>query len=126
MGQEYLIDTNVIIDAIANKLPDGATQLLVSNELIVSAVTKIETLGWKNAPKQELNTIYDLMGIAVIVQIDDTVIDKAILIRQRKIIKLGDAIIAATALVHHYTLVTRNIADFKGIEDLKLINPYEL
>lgn len=35
-----------------------------------------------------------------------------------------DMLIAATALVHGFTLVTRNVADFKGIE-LELLNPWD-
>jgi predicted nucleic acid-binding protein len=37
---------------------------------------------------------------------------------------LGDAIIAATALVHVQTLVTRNTDDFAWIPSLKLWNPF--
>ncbi len=36
---------------------------------------------------------------------------------------LGDSIIAATALEHHQTLVTRNITDFDWIEGLKVFDP---
>jgi hypothetical protein len=39
-----------------------------------------------------------------------------------KKIKLGDAIIAATALVHQLKLVTRNIRDFNGIENLEIVD----
>ena len=35
-----------------------------------------------------------------------------------------DAIIVATAKVHHLTIVTRNVADFKGFE-VKLLNPFD-
>ena len=35
-----------------------------------------------------------------------------------------DMLIGATALVHGFTLVTRNVADFKGIE-LAVLNPWE-
>jgi len=38
---------------------------------------------------------------------------------------LGDAIVAATALAHRLTLVTRNIGDFSWIQNLDLINPFE-
>lgn len=36
-----------------------------------------------------------------------------------------DAYIAATALVHNFTLVTRNVKDFQDIPKLKLLNPFE-
>jgi toxin FitB len=38
--------------------------------------------------------------------------------------KLGDAIIAATALEHGVPLVTRNVDDFKHIPGLQVINPF--
>ncbi len=41
-------------------------------------------------------------------------------------IKLPDAIIAATALVHGLTLITRNTKDFNRIEQLDVVNPIEL
>jgi predicted nucleic acid-binding protein len=46
--------------------------------------------------------------------------------RTYKKLKLGDAIIAATALVHGFTLVTRNTKDFKNIEGLEVLDPYAL
>jgi predicted nucleic acid-binding protein len=36
-----------------------------------------------------------------------------------------DMMIASAAITHHMTLVTRNTGDFKGIEGLMLINPWE-
>ncbi|MBL7803801.1 MAG: hypothetical protein JNL02_08720 [Saprospiraceae bacterium] len=41
-------------------------------------------------------------------------------------IKLPDAIIAATALVHELDLVTRNREDFSKISNLTVLNPYEI
>jgi predicted nucleic acid-binding protein len=37
--------------------------------------------------------------------------------------KLGDAIIAATAIYYNSPLLTFNIRDFKKIKELKLISP---
>ena len=39
--------------------------------------------------------------------------------------KLPDAIIAATAINHNLILITRNVADFKKITRLKVLNPYD-
>lgn len=37
---------------------------------------------------------------------------------------LADCLIAATALVHDLTLVTRNVGDFQDLEGLKILNPW--
>src|SRR3981081_602656 len=107
MEQGYLIDTKVIIDNFGNKLPEKAKEFLNSFEPVVSAVTKVEVLGWLNATKDQLNTLYAFMEITSILSINETVIEKTILIRQTKKIALGDAIIAATALVYGLVLISR-------------------
>ncbi len=126
MEQKYLIDTNVIIDNFGNKLPENAKAFLNSFDPFISAATKIEVLGWLNATKEQLNPLYAFMEMVNILSIDETVVEKTISIRQAKKIRLGDGIIAATALVHQLTLISRNTGDFKNIEGLKVINPHDL
>lgn len=126
MEQRYLIDTNVIIDNFGNKLPENAKNFLSSLDVTISAVTKIEILGWLNATKVQLQPLYDFMEIANILPIDETVIEKTIKLRQLKKIALGDAIIAGTALAHDLVLITRNISDFKNIDGMQVIDPLNL
>lgn len=126
MEQKYLIDTNVIIDNFGNKLPEKAKSLLYTIELTISVVTKIEVLGWINATNEQLQPLYDFMEIASILPINEAVIEKTIAIRQTKKIALGDAIIAATALVHDLVLISRNTSDFNNIDDLQVIDPHTL
>jgi predicted nucleic acid-binding protein len=126
MEPEYLIDTNVVIDNFGNMLPEKAKAFASSFVPVVSVVTKKEVLGWPNATKQQLSPLYGFMETAILLTIDEAVIDKTISIRQAKKIGLGDAIIAATALQHNLKLMTHNTKDFKDIEGLQLINPYEL
>ena len=57
---------------------------------------------------------------------NDSVIERTIEIRKHYRIKLPDAVIAATALVNNFTLLTRNIVDFKHIENLNVVNPHEI
>ncbi len=38
---------------------------------------------------------------------------------------LADSILAATALIHRLTLVTRNKTDFTHITGLEIINPFQ-
>ncbi|WP_425571141.1 PIN domain-containing protein [Olivibacter ginsenosidimutans] len=52
--------------------------------------------------------------------------EETIKIRRRYSIKLPDAIIAATAISHKLTLITRNTKDFSAIKGLKSVNPFAL
>ena len=124
MEQRFLIDTNVIIDNFGNKLPDKSKAFLYSIDLTVSVVTKIEVLGWLKASQKQLQPLHDFMEVTNILPIDDEVVDKTIELRQRKKIALGDALIAATALVHNLVLITHNISDFRNIDQLQVIDPY--
>jgi predicted nucleic acid-binding protein len=126
MEQRYLIDTNVIIDNFANKLTEKGKTVLYSIEITVSAVTKIEVLGWLNATEKQLQPLNAFMEIATVLPISEAVIEKTIAIRQGKKIALGDAIIAATALVYNLTIISRNTSDFKNIEELMVVDPYKV
>jgi predicted nucleic acid-binding protein len=126
MEQRYLIDTNVIIDNFGDKLPENAITFLYSLELIISVITRIEVLGWINTTKEQLQPLYDFMELPSILPINDAVIERTIAIRQTKKIALGDAIIAATAIVYDLVLISRNTADFKNIVGLKIIDPHSL
>lgn len=66
------------------------------------------------------------MEIARILPINEAVIEKTITIRQTKKIALGDAIIAATALVYNLVVISRNTSDFKNIKGLQIIDPYKI
>jgi predicted nucleic acid-binding protein len=124
MGQKFLIDTNIVIEVLGNTLPTHIKKEVLCMPPIVSAVTYIETLGWYRATPFQIRIIQTFMSSAVILPINQPVIEKTIFIRQQKKIGLGDAIIAATAMVYDMTVVTRNISDFKSINDLKVLNPW--
>ena len=55
--------------------------------------------------------------------IDNSVLIKAIELRKTYKMKLGDSIIAATALLANIEIYTRNLDDFIKIPDLIVINP---
>ena len=67
----------------------------------------------------------EFFGVVEVLPISNAVLDRAVLLRQIRRMTLGDAIIAATALVYDRTLVTRNIGDFLWIAELTVINPFE-
>ncbi len=124
MGQKSLIDTNILIDAFGNAMPIPIRKFVAQLEPIISAVTYIETLGWHKATPDQLIPIKEFMNEILILPIDQPVIEKTIYLKQNHKIKLGDALIAATALVHNLDLITRNVKDFENIVGLKVTNPW--
>jgi predicted nucleic acid-binding protein len=66
----------------------------------------------------------DFVSCANVLALNDKVVNKTIELRRKHKKKLPDTIIAATAIVHDLTLATRNIADFKSIENLFIWNPW--
>lgn len=129
MGKRYLLDANAIIDYIGDKLTQRAAVAmdnLIDDELNISIVVKIEVLGFDGEPA-EMQKLNDFLALALILPVDDLVANKAIDLRKaHKKLKLGDALIAATALVYDFTLVTRNTKDFQIIAELDCVNPHEL
>ena len=127
MGQEqYLIDSNVIIDYLNGKLPiDGMIFMgsVVDKIPIISVISQIEVLGFK-APPEDALLLNDFMDVAQIIGLPDNIIKQTIELRKEYKIKTPDAIVAATAQLLNLTLISRNIKDFDKIKDLRLINPY--
>ena len=130
MGRSFLIDSNVLIDLFKGRFPKAAESSLVSilNEgaYYVSAITKMELLGFNTSDDTQMKFLGEVIGNGTLLPIDDPVIDATIRIRKAKKIKLPDAIIAATALVHDLTLVSRNQKDFTRIDQLQLLDPHTL
>ena len=83
-------------------------------------------LGYDDLPSK-MKQLEAFLDLANVYPLDDNVTTKTIYLRRMyKKLKLGDAIVAATALVYNFTIVTRNTADFKNIEGLEVLNPYDL
>ncbi len=125
---QYLIDTNIVIDYLGKKLPPTGMNFM--NAILdavpnVSVVTKIELLGF-NAPDEHYQLLVNFMNDATVLDLTDNIVDQSIDVRKKHKTKLPDAIIAATAVVFNLVLISRNISDFKNIDGLQVIDPYNL
>lgn len=124
MAINYLFDTNAVIDFLAGNFPNGATtwteNAIDNNEIVLSIINRMEILGF-NAKPSELSLLTEFIDAVIVLPLTNEIADKTIDIRKSRKIKLPDAIIAATAIVHDLTLVSRD-KGFKGIPDLKYIN----
>jgi len=73
-----------------------------------------------------MKVLYKFVSISIVFGLDEEIVETTIDIRKKKKIKIPDAIIAATALVYDFTLLTRNSEDFKNIVGLKVLNPWTI
>lgn len=124
---KYLLDTNVIIDAVGGCAPamDALRKAFNSDWVGYSAITRLELFGYPNLLKEEEDALSAVIEEIEQVAVTDVVIDRAILLRRSMRIKAPDAIIAATALITDAVLVTRNDADFRAVPQLIVCNPWE-
>lgn len=129
MGIKYLWDTNTAIYYLNQQFPPSAEKFmdrtLKDSIPAISVITEIELLCWKASSEKDLKILHDFVGDAMVFELEKDIKLKTANIRKTHKIKLPDAIIAATALTYDFTLLTRNVKDFKNISDLKVINPYE-
>lgn len=96
------------------------------NAVNVSVVARIEVLGFNGTP-EGMQKLEAFLNTARMFYVDDHVAQQTSILRKTyKKLKLGDALIAATALIHDFTLFTRNTDDFKNIAGLRIQNPHEL
>jgi len=119
-----LIDSNIII--YAAQVEHAALREFIAQQApAVSAISYVEVLGYHRLTEQERQHFEAFFAAAPVMPLSQEILDQAVRLRQLKKTTLGDALVAATALVHSLTLVTRNTKDFDWIPNLSLLNPFE-
>ncbi|HSS75322.1 MAG TPA: type II toxin-antitoxin system VapC family toxin [Thermoanaerobaculia bacterium] len=118
-----LLDSNIIIYS-AQPENDFLRQLIAERTPAVSGVSYVEVLGYHRLNEADRELFEAFFAETRVLPLSQPVLDKAVRLRQAKKIKLGDALVAGTALLYDLTLVTRNVDDFFGIEGLRVLNPF--
>lgn len=132
----YLLDTNVVSELRRPK-PHGAVlawlKSVDDSDLYISAVTLGEiqagiesTRAQDEAKAAQIEGWLDQVAQTYSVLPMDGAAYRmwARLMHRKSDTLYEDALIAATARVHHLTVVTRNVADFAAF-GVKLLNPFE-
>jgi predicted nucleic acid-binding protein len=126
--QSYLLDTNILI-YIEKGISDAVVLDFLSEATVdgtlISVATEIEVLGFVFSSPYGLQRMEELVADTIVLPLDRDTALRAIAVRRERKIKLGDAIIAATALIHNLTLVTNNTKDFTAIDGLTVVNPFQ-
>ena len=125
----YLIDTNAGIDYLAETMPEKGLSFLdgvIDSGYSISVISRIELYAYSKLTKQDKESLDIMTAQASVLNINEAIIEKTIKTRKTYKIKLPDAIIAATAMVYDFTMISRNLKDFKNITDLVVVNPHDL
>jgi predicted nucleic acid-binding protein len=112
---ELLVDTDVCIDHLAGvrRLPRGA------GRLGYSVITRAELLA--GADGDEEPDVRRLLAGMDEIPVDRRIADRAGQLRREvPTLRMPDALIAATALVHSLSLHTKNVRDFRRVPAVRL------
>ena len=119
-----LLDSNLIIYAVQ---PEHAflCEWLERDDSVVSGISLPEVLGYTQLTPRQRNFYDNFFTSTPMLPVDEPVLRRAAELRQLRKFKLGDSIVAATALVHGLTLATHDKEDFQWIPRLSLIDPFD-
>ena len=81
----------------------------------------MEMPAWRGHTEQSFEQTHALLPLMPELPLIEPVVQEAIRVRRQYGLKLPDAVIAATALVHACPLITCNGADFERIAGLQVI-----
>ena len=104
---EYLLDTCLVLGLYAqNPQAVAAMQGVSFGQCAVSAVNRVELLGWQGISDADDAELRRFLSRVVCLDIDLAVQNRAIALRRRHKIKLADSLVLATALTHDLRLLT--------------------
>lgn len=117
-GLDLMADTNALIYFLNG---DRRVLDVISNNIInISFITEIELLSKPGISKKEEKIITDLVASCIILSYSEPLKDLIISYRKNRKLKMGDALIAATANYYQLPLITAD-KDFSAIDDITCI-----
>ncbi|MCF8371983.1 MAG: type II toxin-antitoxin system VapC family toxin [Bacteroidales bacterium] len=129
MGIKYLWDTNIAIYYLQDLIPPSVALyidgLILNSPPAISVISEIELLCWKTTNPDDIEILKSFINDCYVYELNNQIKMKTAEIRKQHRVKLPDAIIAATAIVFNLTLLSINSKDFKNIEELKIVDPFE-
>lgn len=136
----YLLDTNVVseirriraggadpnvaawVDGVAIEVTYVSALTLYELELGVARLERRDPPSGAVLRRWLDGDVHEAFGGRVLT-VDAAVARQAALLHAPRSVPVVDCLIAATAIIHGMTVVTRNIVDFAAFEELKLLDP---
>ncbi len=129
MAKSYLIDTSAVIKYLNGSLPENNLKFIdriIDEDVYLSFISEIELQVWNPPNEGDLVIYQDFVAHCNILSIDSDIISETIRIRKLYLLKLPDAIIAATAINRNLMLIADNDKDFLKVDALQYLNPNKL
>ena len=135
---DYLLDTNVVSELTKDSpAPQVVTFLIQQHDLWLSVIV-VHELGFGVRKMPDGQRRYRVSALyrnfldrhaSRVLPVDIAVAERAAQLRAQtrrrgRKLKLADALIAGTAIVHNLILATRNVKDFPAL-DVDVVNPWE-
>ena len=120
---KFLIDSNIIIYYLEKEKIIYDFFLEHQYECAISLISYYEVLNY-DFNREDENKIKAFLEAFEILNLSKNIIEKALINRKYKKIKMADNFILATAQVYDLKIVTRNTKDFISFTD-RIVNPFD-
>jgi len=121
-----IVDTDILIDTARDiqEAIDCLHKIEEKDSLAISSVTEMELIiGCRN--KNELHLLENYLNRFQVIKLNEFISDKATMLLKRYRLGHGlliaDSLIAATAIIENFPLISKNQHDYKFIEELSLL-----
>jgi predicted nucleic acid-binding protein len=111
---QVLLDTDVLIDHLR-----GHHHLKIDS-MVISVITRTELYAGEQREERPVETLLARLGE---LDVNATIARRAGQLQRESDLKIADALIAATALEHELSLMTRNVRHFARVPGLDLRVP---
>jgi toxin FitB len=115
-----ILDTNIFIYLANGTLK---IQAIKNTDLAFPSIVKVEALGYAQITVAEQSYLEALFAECQQLDLEESILQRAIRLRQQQKMSLGDSIVVASALEFDCELWTANVEDFDHIDGLRLHYP---
>ncbi len=119
----YALDTNILIYYVAGDADVLAFFRANENAVFyLPCIVIAEFLSYPLMAPDIAEKFHDFVRQTIVINLDYAVAVRAAAIRRKTKLSLADAVIAASSIATHASLLTRNVRDFKKVNGLSIFS----